>query len=151
MIDRVRAGWRIEAVLPPDCDAEPLAILGVSATHADTGSDPSWFSSRPAALAVGIGVLSPANPIRTQVHALMRDPGIEVTIWGDGEFTSGRTFEAVQYRLSRAAQAFKAHAMRAAALSTMPGPTEFLRSCTSWYPLDRGVDLDRVTPGGGSP
>ncbi|MFV8164935.1 hypothetical protein ACNQVK_23095 [Mycobacterium sp. 134] len=151
MIDRVRAGWRIEAVIPPDCDAKPLAILGVSATHADTESDPSWFTSRPAALAVGIGVLSPANPIRTQVHALMRDPGIEITIWGDGGFTSGRNFEAVQYQLSRAAQAFKAHAMRAASLSARPVATEFLRSCTSWYPLDRGVDLDRVSPGGGSP
>lgn len=151
MIDRVRAGWRIEAVVPPYCDAKPLEILGVSATHLDTGSDPSWFTSRPAALAVGIGVLAPANPIRTQVQALMRDPGIEITIWGDGEFTSGRNFEAVRYQLSQAAQAFKAHAMRAASLSTKTGATEFLRSCTSWYPLDHGVDLCRATPGGGAP
>lgn len=151
MIDRVRAGWRIDAVIPADCDAKPLEILGVGTTYFHTDSDRSWYTSRPAALAVGIGMLSPANPIRTEVNALMRDPGIEVTIWGDGEFRSGRKFEDVQYQLSRAAQAFKAHAMRAAALSADTAPTEFLRSCTSWYPLDHGVDLDRVPQSGGSP
>jgi hypothetical protein len=93
---------------------------------------------------MSIDELSPSNPIRAQACSLLRDPEIEITIWGDGELKSEHHFEAVQHRLSPAAQAFKAYAMRAASLTTTPAPTETFRNCESWYPLDHGVDLHRV-------
>jgi hypothetical protein len=150
MCDRVRAGWSVSALVPVASDPKPLQILGVRTTTFGAKLDESLLIPRPAALAIGIEALSLPNPIRAQIHALMRDPGIEVTIWGNGEFKPKQHFEHVQHPLSPAALAFKVQAMRAASVSMTIEPTEFFRSRASWYPLDHGIELDRVVRDSGA-
>jgi hypothetical protein len=145
MLDRVRAGWRVRAVVPEGSDVRGLEILGVNATFFDGRPDSSLLSAVPATVATAAETFD--HPIGTRIEALARDYDIEVAVWGEGELRSTLPFDDVRHRLSSAAATFKARALVASAPPATIGPYEFFRSSGQWYSLDSGADLERVQSG----
>lgn len=144
MCDRVWAGWDVTAWVPYGRDITPLRILGVSVRLLDERSD-IWPGPRPAAVAIGNDLTPLPHRIRTKLDALMRNPGTDVTVWGERRSIPGDRFHDVQHRLSAAAIAFKTQALQAASLPVPCGPTEYFRSYTRWQPLHAVADTQRST------
>lgn len=119
LADRALAGWNVEVLVAvPELDetaARPLRILGASASS--LRHEPSTNrSTRADAVAVAADLFTMDARIRDRVlHAYDRDL-LEVTVWGEAIPTElSARFASVEHVLSSAAQAFKAHALRAAA------------------------------------
>ncbi len=144
LFDRARAGWRVTAWAPAGSDVTPLRILGVETTFFfEAELEPSLFTPMPASLAVAAELLTSSSPLNARAQALSRR-GMEVVVWGDEAFTSGQTFEQARHRLSAAASAFKARALRSASSVATEDSAELFRTCGSWYAIEHGVDLERV-------
>jgi hypothetical protein len=134
LADRALAGWDVEVlVADPGLDAttvRPLQILGASACSLRDESS-SHRRPRADAVAVAADLFTADAQIRERVvHAYDKDL-LEVIVWGDVIPTElSARFATVEHVLSSAAQAFKAHAMRAATpFATHPvGVTEMF--CT---------------------
>lgn len=142
LCDRVRAGWKVNVVVPASCDVRPLEILGVQARHA--GRDAGDLPAEPAALAVPARLFAADQGLRQHVTAALRRGTAEVTMWGQCATADvGYRVDRVQYRLSTAARAFKAHALAAAGITTAVTNVEQFHSCALWYPSD-GPDLTAV-------
>jgi hypothetical protein len=135
MYDRVRAGWKVNVVVPDRCDVLPLRILGVHALSAEQNLE-TVRNSPPAALAVSTEVLCSDDSITGDVLRIINGDTTEVTVWGD-ELPAelARRVNKVQHRLSGAARAIKEHAALAAGLPSSSVVEEF-RSCALWYPHD---------------
>ena len=140
LYDRVRAGWKVDVVIPGGSDARPLDILGVRAVEA--GRAARELPTDPAALAVSARAFGIDADLRTHLTRALRQGVAEVTMWGEGS-AAGAGAAPVQFRLSPAARAFKAHALAAAGLPERVETTEQFRSCALWYPTD-GPDLVAV-------
>jgi len=142
LYDRVRAGWKVNVVVPVSCDVRPLEILGVQARHA--GRDAGDLPAEPAALAVPARLFAADQGLRRHVTEALRRGTAEVTMWGPCATADlGYRVDRVQYRLSTAARAFKAHALAAAGITTAVANVEQFHSCALWYPSD-GPDLTAV-------
>lgn len=142
LCDRVRAGWKVNVVIPASCDVRPLEILGVRACFA--GPDARDLPAEPAALAVPAGLFATDQGLRRHVTGALRRGTAEVTMWGQCTTADvGYRVDRTQYRLSTAARAFKAQALAAAGISTDVAPVEQFHSCALWYPAD-GPDLTAV-------
>ncbi|MGW0158226.1 hypothetical protein ACWDUN_02790 [Mycobacterium sp. NPDC003323] len=142
LYDRVRAGWKVSVVVPGSCDGRPLDILGVRSVAA--GRRAAELPSEPAALAVSARAFGADADLRGHVTQALERGWAEVTMWGDDALAApGYSVENVQFRLSPAARAFKAHALAAAGLPGVVAPTEQFLSCALWYPAD-GPDLTAV-------
>ena len=110
LADRALAGWDVNVFVPDADDAAPLRILGVT---------PHRLADAPAYRA------QPHRPTAVAVSADMREHlageitrGVpEVTVWGrDVPPDMAERLQSVEHVPSGAAQAFKRHAMHAAAL-----------------------------------
>ncbi|MGA8331892.1 MAG: hypothetical protein WB777_21745 [Mycobacterium sp.] len=99
----------------------------------------------PATLALRAPVPQLPDKLTALVQALLDCSGTEIAVWGDGPVQCSRHFDTVQHRLSAMAQAFKAHAMRAAGLTPTLTSTEVFRGCAPWYRRDAGADLQPIT------
>ena len=142
LYDRVRAGWKVNVVVPVSCDVRPLEILGVQARHA--GRDAGDLPAEPAALAVPARLFAADQGLRRHVTEALRRGTAEVTMWGPCATADvGYRVDRVQYRLSTAARAFKAYALAAAGITTAVANVEQFHSCALWYPSD-GPDLTAV-------
>lgn len=141
LCDRVRAGWRVTVLAPPNSDLRPLQILGVHISSFDGETD---FLSKtaPAAIAVAADVLRADGRLRDEILRIMQRGAAEVTFWGDvGSFGADTRFGLVAHRLSDAARAFKTHAVAAASIpASSVGVTEEFHSYAMWYPPE-GADL----------
>lgn len=139
MCDRVRAGWRVNVLVPNGSDARPVRILGATALDLDIHLK-SLASLAPAAVAVGAHAFTERDQVRIAVTSATQG-NTELTFWGDsGPLDLARRVEPVQYRLSACARAFKFQALLAArAGGDPPESMENFRSCALWYPS--GPDL----------
>lgn len=142
MTDRVRAGWRVRAVVPRGSDAQPFQILGVKTMYVDGSVHSSLMRDIPATVALGAATFD--STLRLLIEKLQRERAIEVAIWGDGDLPSSLSFDHVCHQLSAAATTFKARAMAAAAQPPTTASCEFFRSSAQWYSLDSGADLQRI-------
>ena len=138
LYDRVRAGWRVTVVVPAFSDVRPLDILGVTTVTA--GRQARQLSTEPAALAVSARAFGVDAELKRHVARALEQGTTEVTMWGDHAAAGAVP---VQFRLSPAARAFKAHALTAAGVSATVSGTEQFHSCALWYPAD-GPDLVSV-------
>ncbi|HME49510.1 hypothetical protein [Mycobacterium sp.] len=134
LFDRAMAGWDVNVLVPGDCDARPLQILGAATLRFDSvfasiGKGP-WTQT----LAVAVHAFTRDGCVRDLVVAAL-DRGAEVTLWGDAwPAELDHRVDDVQHRLTAAARTFKAHALAAAALAQHPvHPTERYRSRARWY------------------
>jgi hypothetical protein len=137
LCDRVRAGWRVTVLAPPNSDFRPLQILGVGVSSVDGGTD-FLSETAPAAIAAAADVLRDDVRVRDEILRIIQRGNVEVTLWGDvGSFGADARFGPVAHRLSDAARAFKIHALASASIpASSVGVTEDFRSCAMWYPPD---------------
>lgn len=142
LCDRVRAGWKVNVVMPESCDVRPLEILGVRTCH--SGRDARDLPAEPAALAVPADLFAADEGLRRHVTGALKRGAAEVTMWGPCTAADvGYRVDRTQYRLSTAARAFKAQALTAAGIPADVAPFEQFHSCALWYPAD-GPDLTAV-------
>jgi hypothetical protein len=141
LCDRVRAGWRVTVLAPPNSDFRPLQILGVGVSSFDGDTD-FLSETTPAAIAVAADVLRDDVRVRDEILRIIRRGNVEVTFWGEaGSFGADAWFGPVAHRLSDAARAFKIHAFASASIpASSVGATEAFRSSAMWYPPG-GADL----------
>lgn len=107
MFDRARLGWRVIVSVSEDQDTRALRVLGAEVDQPT--DDPLPASSRPADSRDGPTALTAEST--------------EVTVWG-AALPVDNDSSVVSYRLSRAAQVFKAQALIAAGLAESVEPTE---------------------------
>jgi hypothetical protein len=145
LCDRVRAGWRVTVLAPPNSNLRPLQILGVRISSFDDETD-LLGNTPPAAIAVAADILRADERIRDEILRIVERGTAEVTFWADvGSFEADIRFSKVAHRLSDAARAFKAQAAASASIPTSPvSVREEFRSCALWYPPE-GADLMSVS------
>ncbi|MCT7659357.1 hypothetical protein [Mycobacterium deserti] len=113
--DRAGAGWAVNVVVEDCGDVRPLTMLGAKRLDADAESVLRRIP-RNGSLAVSATVLRADAHLRTEVLELRARGVAEVTLWGEQwPAELGRPIEPISHRLSLAAQAFKGHALAAAA------------------------------------
>jgi hypothetical protein len=129
LYDRVRAGWDVNVLLPQHCDSRPLEILGMHALHLDAQAPVESSEHEVRGLAVSADMYA-ANPrIQRAVLCALNRWMTEVTLWQHGwPLAVGNRTTPVQHVLSGAARAFKRHALAAAGVPGVVGPTEALLS-----------------------
>lgn len=127
LCDRARAGWDVNVRVADRGDGRPLAILGAAPLDADAGTILD-STRRDGEVAVSAALLRTDARIRDEVLGLLKRGVTEVTVWGDDwPAELGRAVAPVEHRVSAAARAFKAHAMRAADVPhNAVAPTETL-------------------------
>lgn len=127
IFDRVSAGWRVAVYLEAPGDDRPLRILGAEAhpLPGDLDDESEW----PDFVLVAADVHGRNTDVRRFIATAVRSRRAAVAVWesdrpSEPEKSSGR----VDHRLSTAAQAFKAHAICAAGLTSQVSPTESFRN-----------------------
>jgi hypothetical protein len=129
LYDRVRAGWDVNVLLPQHSDSRPLQILGMHTADLDSQLPPANAGCVARGLAVSADMFASDARIRHEVLTALDRGMTEVTLWHDDwPLTVGHRTTTVQHVLSGAARAFKRHALTAAGIPGMVGPTETLRS-----------------------
>jgi hypothetical protein len=111
-----------------------LRILGVGATSVEAMLKPTDDSHCIAALAVAGQTLAADRELGVMLAYMVLRDQIEVILWGDAPFIGLHKLhvESVCYRISSAARAFKAQALKALGLSDLSaGPAENFRQL-SW-------------------
>jgi hypothetical protein len=119
LYDRRMAGWRVNVLVGDRAGERALRILGADVL--DLGGDLEAITDDPgrvSTLAVAADVYAADRRVRRLV-ATSDHRRAEVALWGDTAPISGNV-SAVSYRLSAAARAFKAQALRAADVRTEP-------------------------------
>jgi hypothetical protein len=127
LFDRAMDGWDVTVITASACDPPPLRILGVRARAAETLL--AGWTQGPCLRAVAVRAeLYEADPrVRQLVLAAAAADG-EVRLWGEArppDFDDAA--DVVSHRLSMAARAFKAHALRAAGVTGPAGTAEMFR------------------------
>jgi hypothetical protein len=138
--DRVRAGWQVTVLAPPNSDVRPLQILGVRISSFDDETD-FLGKAAPAAIAVAADVLRADEGVGDEILRIVKSGTTEVTFWGDvGSIETDTPFGQLSHRLSSAARAFKTCAVASASIPmSSVGATEEFRSYAMWYPPE-GAD-----------
>ncbi|GAS87929.1 uncharacterized protein RMCB_2025 [Mycolicibacterium brisbanense] len=113
LFDRRMAGWGVTVALLDHRDERALRILGVKVVEPD-GVWPSTRHERIVTTVVEAELFDADSDMRSRVLTAMRRGDGEVAFWGSGApGLFGGGVRATPYRLSVAAQAFKAHALAA--------------------------------------
>jgi hypothetical protein len=144
LCDRARAGWQVTVLMPEGHDARALTILGVRVGAVQSVAATLRGLSA-AAVAIDARILRGDEQVRRELLRHVDGKRAEITLWGASTmFESDGRFERVQHRLSAAAAAFKARALRTAGQTHAdPAQEEFL-SAALWYSAD-GADLAPTT------
>ncbi|MFD0689522.1 hypothetical protein [Actinomadura fibrosa] len=117
LFDRVSAGWDVTVLTAGGAGTRPLRILGARAARLETVLACPLRIPRPRALAVHEGLYRSDARVRRLVLDALGGGTAEVRLWG-GDCATDLDDAAgpVCHRPSRAARAFKAQALAAAAL-----------------------------------
>jgi hypothetical protein len=118
IFDRVKVGWRVTVLLPVGEDTRALRILG--ADVADIAVPPAELRDIRTALAASAAMYACDASTRSEVMTALATKTTEVIVWGaalSDDIEHGSRL--ISYRLSRAALAFKSHALAAAGLDPL--------------------------------
>jgi hypothetical protein len=130
LFDRRMAGWTVDVLVADRSGERGLQILG--ATTRDLNDDFEAISSDPeraAHLAVAADVYAADERVRDKFSSTLHHGLAEVAVWGDTSHL-GQDVDSFCYRLSGAAQVFKAQALTATGTSTdSVAATEALFRC----------------------
>ncbi len=129
LYDRVRAGWDVQVLLAQRCDHRPLHILGMRAVELEPHMLSAGTDCAARGLAVSADMFARDVAIRREVFVALDRWMTEVTLWQDDwPLNVGHRTTTVRHTLTGAARAFKRHALEAAGIAGVVGPTETLRS-----------------------
>ena len=126
IFDRAAAGWDVDVYLPNDIDDRPFRILGVRPCALKRGVD---TESKPDCILVAGSLYEQDEATRRLFREAAQTNQTEVALWGSDwprELKPG--MGVVEHRLSLAALAFKAEAMKAVDLRAPCAPTEVFYS-----------------------
>jgi hypothetical protein len=146
LFDRAMAGWDVTVLVADHPDERPLQILGAQILDLEYALATVGHRPPPQTLAAAADLFNGDSRVRQGVLQALDQGATEVTLWG-------RTWPAelddsvglVEHRLSAAAQAFKAQACAAAAISADSiGPVETFRSRVISSPA---VEADLIPAG----
>lgn len=116
LFDRRMAGWNIDVLVADRAGGRALDIVGVRTLDLTAGCRlVCGDRDRAASLAVAADVYAADAGVRREFASAARRGLAEVAFWGRAEQLD-HDVRAVHYRLSSAARAFKAQALRAAGL-----------------------------------
>lgn len=116
IFDRAAAGWDVDIHVPDDACDRPFRILGVKPSPLESGFD---VTSQPDCLLIAGSLYEQDRSARRLFQRAARTDRTEVSLWGGGwprELAPG--IGIVEHRLSIAALAFKAEAIKAVGLSS---------------------------------
>jgi hypothetical protein len=117
LFDRRSAGWDVSVLVTEVADTRPLQILGVDVIDGQDGLSSALAPMAATGLALALERYSIDGSLRVGVLNAARSGVTEVAMWGDGAPTDvGDRVDSVVYRMSRAAEMFKGHALAAAGL-----------------------------------
>jgi hypothetical protein len=117
LFDRRSAGWDVNVLVTEMVDTRPLRILGVDVIDPQGELAAGLALETCAGLAVALDRFAIDDGMRLVVREAARSGATEVAMWGDGPPAGvGDLVDSVVYRMSRAAEAFKGHALAAAGL-----------------------------------
>lgn len=115
--DRVMAGWDVTVILTDRCDTRPVQILGADVADLEKALATGGLGRRPQALAIAADLFTSDDRVQGGVVKALAGGNVAVSFWGDRwPLDSDTASDTVVHRLSFAAQAFKSHALTAAAL-----------------------------------
>ncbi|BCO55843.1 hypothetical protein [Mycobacterium intracellulare] len=136
LFDRVRAGWRVSAVITDLRADRALRILGIHSVGIDTYFETQQTDDCGAALAISTTALKDARVLGHARSALTQHA--ELTLWGTTATAAlERRLGPVTYRLSKTARVYKARAIAALPHTVeQQSQLETFRSCGLWYPPD---------------
>jgi hypothetical protein len=122
LFDQVMAGWDVTVITADHSDSRPLEILGVRGRDLESTLALPVLGPCLQAIAVREDLYESDARVRRMVHRAFDEGRAEVRFWG-GVRPEERADRAqpLSHRLSRAARAFKAHALAAAAV---PAPAQ---------------------------
>jgi hypothetical protein len=117
LFDRRSAGWDVNVLVTEVADTRPLQILGVDVIDGQDDLSSALAPMTATGLAIALERYSIDDDLRMGVLNAARSGVTEVAMWGDGAPTDvGDRVDSVVYRMSRAAEMFKGHALAAAGL-----------------------------------
>lgn len=130
LFDRVMAGWRVNVLLPPGCDARPLRVLGAQVVDLTSALEGPANQG----LAVSVEAFTADERVRALVRKAVDSRLPEVALWGEvWPLGVGRGLTRTSYTLSAAARAFKGQALRAAEIPFQSiSSTELLFTDSAW-------------------
>lgn len=120
LYDRATAGWEVTVMILDafadfgDTDIRPLQILGARVLDLESVLTQWEQWPHPQTIAVCAEMFDGHARVRQGVIDALEHSSTEVTLWGDVPAELHRDVDARQHRLSAAARAFKAQALRAA-------------------------------------
>ncbi len=146
LFDRAMAGWDVTVLLADHPDERPLRILGVAVLDLEYALATVGHRPPPQTLAAAADLFDCDSRVRQGVLQALDQGATEVTLWGQTwPVELDGSVGLVEHRLSTAAQAFKAQALAAAAISPATiGRTETFRSRVVSSP---SVEADLVPAG----
>lgn len=117
LFDQVMAGWDVTVITADHSDSRPLEILGVRGRDLESTLALPVLGPCLQAIAVREDLYESDARVRRMVRRAFDEGQAEVRFWGDFRPEErGDRPQALSHRLSRAARAFKAHALAAAAV-----------------------------------
>ena len=146
LFDRAMAGWDVTVLVADHPDERPLQILGARIIDFEYALATVGHRPPPQTLAVAVDLFDCDPRVREGVLQALDQGATEVTLWGQiwpAELDD--SVGLVQHRLSAAAQAFKAHAFTAAALS--PSAIEPIETFRSRVMAGQSVEADLIPAG----
>ncbi|RAV01556.1 hypothetical protein DQP56_07555 [Mycolicibacter senuensis] len=116
LYDRATAGWDVTVMILDEQDTRPLQILGAQVLELESVLAQWEQWPNPQTIAVCAEMFDGHARVRQGVLDALEHSSTEVTLWGDVPAELDRDVDIRQHRLSAAARAFKAQALRAAGL-----------------------------------
>lgn len=114
LFDRARSGWAVTVFLDNrDADPRPLEILGVKLSTFECLPDLAVDDRRPHAVAASCDLMQRDKSVRAEIFKALKRPARRVILWGNPLPDMGYRFNAYRHTSSPAAEAFKAHSLRA--------------------------------------
>lgn len=118
LYDRATAGWDVTVMIDDAEDTRPLEILGAKVLDLASVLTQWEHWPHPQTIAVCAEMFDGHAQVRQGVIDALEHSSTEVTLWGDVPAELDSDVDARHHRLSAAARAFKAQALRAAGVDT---------------------------------
>ncbi|OBI05161.1 hypothetical protein A5715_03755 [Mycolicibacter heraklionensis] len=116
LYDRATAGWDVTVLIDDAEDTRPLEILGAKVLDLQTVLTQWEHWPHPQTIAVCAEMFDGHAQVRQGVIDALEHSSTEVTLWGEVPAELDSDVDARHHRLSAAARAFKAQALRAAGI-----------------------------------